>query len=149
MNLKNYTSSVPVAQTISYLEAYLSDHPGVSAIAKEIKGGRIQSIMFQIKVDDRTHTIKLPAKIDQVLDVLWRDYCKGTIRPRKVKEDFAQQAERTAWKIQQDWVQIQMTLIRLRQADFLEVFMGYLWDGGQTYYDYLKGTKFKALPLST
>jgi hypothetical protein len=62
-----------------------------------------------------------------------------------VKEDFLEQAERTAWKIQQDWVQVQMSLIKLKQADMLQVFMAYVWDGEQTFYERLKGRGFKQL----
>jgi hypothetical protein len=40
-------------------------------------------------------------------------------------------------------------MIKLKQAEFLQVFMAYIWDGQQTYYEFIKGNKFKALPEST
>lgn len=136
-------------QTISFIEAYLSSCAGVNGIAKEIKGGQVHAIFFRIETAGRSYTVRLPAKIDDVQEYLWKEYCVQTRRPRKTKEDFREQAIRTAWKIQQDWVQIQMSLIRLRQVEFLQVFLSFLWDGNQTYYDFLKGSNFKALPQTT
>lgn len=147
--LKNYTSTTPAMQTLSFIEAYLSSCPGVSGIAKEIKGGQVHALFFRIEVTGRTHTVRLPAKVDEVQEVLWKDYCCATRRPRKTKEDFREQAIRTAWKIQQDWVQVQMSLIKLKQVEFLQVFLAFIWDGNQTYYDFIKGGNFKALPHTT
>ena len=80
---------------------------------------------------------------------LWNDYVASTKRPRKTKEDFRDQSLRTAWKIQQDWVQVQMSLIKLKQADFREVFMAFLWDGKQSYFQMVEDNKFKQLPQTT
>ena len=149
MNLKNYTSSIPTHQTISYIEAYLADC-GVQGITKEYADKVPVAIFFHIDLGQGGRfTIRLPARVAEVHDFLWRDYCSGVSKPRKVKEDFAEQAARTAWKIQQDWVQVQMSLIKLKQVEFLEVFMGFLWDGKQSYYNKLKCGGFKALPETT
>ncbi len=107
------------------------------------------AVAFHIKLGEKTFTIRLPAKVNEVWEFLWRDYVNQTTRPRKTKEDFKEQAARTAWKIQQDWVMVQMSLIKLKQADWLQVFMAYVWDGEQTYYERLKGSGFKQLPETT
>lgn len=150
MNLKNYTSSVPAHQTISYIEAYLADS-GVSGVSKQYDPVSKQPIAlyFHVEVGGKNFTIRLPAKVKEVHEYLWKEYCNSVRQPRKKREDFLEQAARTAWKIQQDWVQVQMSIIRLKQADFMEVFMGFVWDGQQSYYEHLKGTALKALPQST
>jgi len=149
MNLKNYTSSVPASTTISYIEAYLAEC-GVSGISKQIENGQPTALLFHIDLGQQgRYTIKLPAKVDDVHEFLWRDYITGKTRPNKTKDDFREQACRTAWKIQQDWVQVQMSLIKLKQVDFLEVFMGFLWDGKQTYYHAVKSSGYKQLARST
>lgn len=145
MNLKNYTSSVSAAQTISYIEAYLASC-GVSAVSKQYENTIPVALFFHVDLDGKKFTIRLPAKVKDVQDYLWKEYCGSTRRPRKTIKDFAEQAARTAWKIQQDWVQVQMSLIKLKQADFLEVFMGYLWDGEQTFYQRQLNDGLLALP---
>lgn len=149
MNLKNYTSNVPVHQTLAIIEAYLADC-GVSGIAKEYNPQKQPvALFFKIDVGGRQYCIRLPARVDQVHEALWRDYCTGVSRPRKAKDDFREQAGKTAWKIQLDWVQVQMSLVKLKQCDFREVFMAFIWDGSQTYYEFLAKSNFKALPEST
>lgn len=148
MNLKNYTSSVPAGTTISYIEAYLAG-AGVSGISKQYANNQPVAIFFHIEIPPNRYTIRLPARVGAVHDYLWNEYVSKTKRPRLVKGDFYDQACRTAWKIQQDWVQVQISLIKLKQADFLEVFMGYLWDGKQSYYEAMENSKFKMLPQST
>lgn len=145
MNLKNYSSNVPAHQTISYIEAYLAACE-VSGITKQYEDKIPVAIFFHIEISDSGRfTIRLPAKVSEVQDYLWKDYVSGIRNPRKTRDDFSDQAPRTAWKIQQDWVQVQMSLIKLKQVDFLEVFMGFLWDGKQTHYNRLKGNGFRAL----
>lgn len=148
MNLKNYTSSVPAHQTISYIEAYLAS-AGVSGISKQYENGQPAAIFFHIELPPQRFTVRLPARIAEVQDYLWNEYCSCTRRPRKEKADFLEQATRTAWKIQQDWVQVQISLIKLKQAEFLEVFMGFLWDGKKSYFQRVEAGQFKQLPEST
>lgn len=147
MNLKNYTSSVPANTTISYIETYLAEC-GVEGIAKEFDKGQPVAVSFYVTVEGRKFTIRLPANVDAVQEYLWRDYVASHKQPRKnvTKDSFREQAARTAWKIQQDWVMVQMSLIKLKQADFIQVFLAYLWTGEQTFYEQLRGNKFKSLP---
>jgi len=58
-----------------------------------------------------------------------------------------EQSERTAWKIQQEWLEIELTKIKLNQAEPLQVFLSYVWDGNQTYYAALKDKSFRGLLL--
>lgn len=148
MNLKNYTSNVPASTTISYIEAYLAQC-GVTGISKQYDNGIPVAIFFHVEFPPSKYTIRLPAKVEEVHDVMWKEYVAGRKQPRLKKEDFREQAARTAWKIQQDWVQVQMSLIKLKQADFRELFMAFLWDGKQSYYQSLANGGFKQLPQST
>lgn len=157
--LKNYTSEVPVSQTIYRIEQVLIKC-GVSGIAKEYTGsdGDIAAITFQIKLDgQRPITIRLPADKSAALQALWLDYADGdkltpdgtsihwNSRKKKVKDDFAKQAERTAWKLMQDWVEVQLSLIQMKQADFVQVFLPYVWDGQQTFYQTIKDGGYRAM----
>jgi hypothetical protein len=146
MNLKNYTSGIAAQTTISYIETYLID-AGATGIMKEIKDGQVVAIIFEM-LDERgsKRLVKLPANVVQVQEYLWSEYLASHVRPRATKEEMLEQAGRTAWKIMQDWVQIQVSMIKLRQMSMLQVFLPYIWDGQKTYYEYLQGKQFKALP---
>lgn len=144
MNLKNYTSSIPASTTISYIESHLAAC-GVNGITKQYEGLVPVALFFHVELENNRYTIRLPANVAQVCEVLWNDYRASVRTPRKQKSDFMDQASRTAWKIQQDWVQVQMSLIKLKQADFRELFMGFLWDGKRSYFQALKDGGFRAL----
>lgn len=146
MNLKNYTSSVPALTTISYIEAYLAD-AGVTGITKEFGPDKQPcAVFFHVHEGGKPFTVRLPARVSDVLEYLWKDYATTHSRPKKTKADFVEQASRTAWKIQLDWIQVQISLVKLKQADVLQVFMAYIWDGEQTVYERIKGNGFKQLP---
>ena len=158
MFLKNYTSNVPVSQTIDRIEQVLI-RCGVSGITKEYIGvnGEIWAVQFQIEAPSGKITIRLPADKGKALDALWLDYVAGeklnekgdalhwNNRKKKKRADFADQAARTAWKIVQDWIEVQMSMIQMKQADTLQVFLPYVFDGKRTYYQALQESNFRGL----
>lgn len=160
MFLKNYTSEVPVSRTIARIEELLIKCR-VSGITKEYgPTGEMSALRFQIKIaEDRQLDVRLPADVDGAQEALWRDYVgKDRLNPegtellwggrgnkRKKRSGFREQAERTAWRLMQDWVEVQLSMIQLRQADTAEVFMAYVWDGRQTFYNAIKEEGYRAL----
>lgn len=158
MFLKNYTSDVPVSQTIFRIEQVLIKC-GVRGIEKEYReGGEVAAITFKIEVEEgRPMLIRLPVNVDQAHMALWLDYADGekltsngkelmwSPRKKKKYEEFRDQAERTAWKIVQDWVEVQMSMIQMKQADYREVFLPYFWDGKRSFFSMVKDGGFKAL----
>jgi hypothetical protein len=146
MNLKNYTSEVPAQRTISNIEEYLMA-AGATGIMKRVENGQVIALVFEMADEDQVkRMIKLPANVGQVHDYIWKEYITSRRQPRKTKEDFLDQAARCAWRIVQDWVQVQVSMIKLKQMTVLQVFMPMIFDGQKTYYEYLQGNKFKALP---
>ena len=141
--LKNYTSGVPTSKTISRIEEVIAG-AGATGVLKDYEGGRLTALCFRIELPSgKMITIRLPANSEAVYNVLM----KQVKRPRKSTEaKIREQANRTAWKLMQDWTEIQISLIQMGQADFLQVFLPYIWNGKQTYYQALKDTQFKALP---
>lgn len=124
--IKNYTSKVPAVRSISHIEEKLVAH-GAQSIVKQYKEGKVAAVSFFLDIDGRLIPFRLPVKTDAVLKIL-----KEEIRHPKIED----QAERTAWKIISDWVDIQMALIDLKQAEMAEIFMPYMWSEklGQSYY---------------
>ena len=158
MFLKNYTSEVPVSQTIYRIEQVLI-RCGASGIMKEYlnTNGDIGAITFTIETPSGPATIRLPANKEKALDALWLDYVgddkltedgkriQWNNKKRKCRADFADQAARTAWKIVQDWVEVQMSMIQLKQAETMQVFLPYIYDGKQTFFEALKAQGYKGL----
>ena len=149
MFLKNYTSGVPVSQTIYQIEQVLI-RCGVKGITKEYAGvnGEIIAITFHLELANSTLNVRLPANQEQAQDAFWSDYCerhKTEWKRKKKRSDFKEQAARTAWKLARDWIEVEMSRIQLRQADVVEVFMPYIWDGKQTFFQSLKTSGFKGL----
>lgn len=151
MFLKNYTSNVPVHQTIHRIEQVLLAC-GVSGIAKEYgENQKIVALTFKVAFDKEAAPIvvRLPVKEKAAQDALWRDYAGVDIsadgrsviygcQKKKRPADFIEQGERTAWKLMQDWVEVQMSMIQLNQATLDEIFLPYLWNGKQTVYERIK-----------
>lgn len=137
MNIKNYTSEVPAEKSIQRIKNLLIDAHARDII--ERYDNRVcVGIAFVIPMENRFLTFELPAKIDRVK--------KHLIKVKRMRESTAQmQAGRTAWKTLAEWVEIQITMIILDQADPLELFFPYLYDGTQTYYNRLKQNDFKQL----
>ena len=146
MNIKNYTSSVSAETTIARMEAKLAA-AGVDGIMKMYNEKRqVSAIAFRITLD-RTYSVKLPANAEACFQALWKEYCRRTVRPREAtKATIREQAHRTAWKLLEDWVLVQLSMVEMNQADFREVFLAYLWDGKETYFERLRSEEFKALP---
>lgn len=143
VNLKNYTSTVPAITSMGRIEQALVK-AGATDISKKYKEGICIAITFRLMLKDQPLFFLLPAKVEACFDVLYKEVKKP--RP-ETKANIRAQAERTVWKIWSDWVEIQLSLIMLEQADTLEIFLPYVYNPAteKTFYNQLKDGGFKAL----
>lgn len=145
MNLKNYTSDIPASRTVANIESYLAQC-GITGIMKQYRHGRVVALVFQAPDDNGSRTIKLPSDVEGTHEFLWEQYQGEAKRPRRSKADFAEQAERTAWKVMDDWVRVQMTLIAVQKKSVTEVFLPYIMvSETQTFFEKIKTTNYRAL----
>ena len=157
MFLKNYTSEVAASTTIQRIVTLLI-RVGISTVSMDYApDGSINGVTFSVRIETRTVPIRVPVDVDAAWNALWMDYVgkdrlsnDGTAiwnnsAKRKTKKMFRDQAQRTAWKLMQDWIEVQISLIQMKQADLLQVFLPYVWNGDQTFYHRLKASQFKAL----
>ena len=144
MNLKNYTSTVPAVTSMGRIEKALVS-AGATNISKTYEDQVCTAITFRMIIKDHVPMFfQLPAKVEPCFKVLYAE----VKRPRPdTKRLIREQAERTAWKIIADWVEIQLSMIMLEQAEPLQVFLPYAFDpeSNMTFYDRLKEKGFKAL----
>lgn len=143
INLKNYTSTVPAVTSMGRIEQCLVK-AGATDISKKYEDGICRAVTFRMMVNGGPLFFQLPAKVDPCFDVLWKEVKRQ--RPES-RQKTKEQAERTAWKIVSDWVEIQMSMIMLEQAEALEVFLPYAYNPATdtTFYNSLKQGGFKAL----
>lgn len=142
MNLKNYTSETSADRSVSKIERRLVEI-GAKSVNKDYRNGILSGIRFLIDINDQTVVFELPAKIDRVFEVLWKEIKQPQANTQK---QIAEQAERTAWKIISDWVDIQTSMILLEQADTLQVFLPYAIVGnGKTLYNMIQDNGYKLL----
>ncbi len=145
MNIKNYTSSVPADRSILSIEKILIEM-GATSISKDYQGGKVSAISFAIKnpSNDGIIPFKLPARKDPIQKLFLRNLKRPT---RSQIESTEQQAERTAWKNVKEWVELQATMIKLEQVEFMEVFMPYIFnlEKQKTFFELSKESKFKML----
>jgi hypothetical protein len=141
--MKNYTSNVPVERTVARIEAVLAK-AGARSVQKDYKDGELVALSFVVQLPDhKPVNVRLPVNAEAVFQAMRRNMK----RPRAGSlQKLVEQSLRTSWKLMQDWVEVQLSLIEMQQADFLQVFLPYVYDGEQTFYQRLKAGNFKALP---
>lgn len=144
--MKNYTSEVPVDRTITKIEQLLA-RVGARNIIKAYKDGELEALSFTLfhPPSRKTLMIRMPANIEAVKKVFLAPLKKKPTR--ETLERIGRQAPRTAWRLQQDWLEVQFSLIELEQVEPLQVFLPYvLYDGRKTVYAAFQEVGFKMLP---
>jgi len=148
MNLKNYTSSVPMDRSIMMIEKLLMDAGAVN-INKTINPNtkEVSGIVFQIISEQKPIVFKLPSKVDQCYKMMLKNLSPKSSFRESVKQNCMEQSKRTAWKLLYDWVSIQVSMIQIQQVELLEVFLPYAYDfkNEQTYFEMMKANNFKQL----
>lgn len=127
-NIKNYSTEVPAERSIAEIEKLLSSF-GAEAIIKEYTSdGRIYKLSFKIN----NKVFKLPANIKGVKEILYSGRRGYYGRDSMKKRD--DRAYRVTWRIIKDWIHAQLSLILSGQAEPMQVFFPYMYDGEKTLY---------------
>lgn len=147
--MKNYTSEVPVTTTIARIEMILA-RAGIRNIMKDYVGQDVAALYFTLPSPIKPTAsipIRLPVEVASVVTILRKGYSDRRKWTKEQETRLREQSRRTAWKLMQDWVEVQLSLIELGQVEAVQVFLPYVWDGKLTYYARIKGQGFKALPV--
>lgn len=138
MAILNYTTTVDSFKTVSEIEQILVKHHAKS-ILKQYDGENIAGLSFLIDTGIQEIPVKLPVRTEECLKVLQKEKQKS---PKSGIKATREQAEKVAWRILKDWVEVQMALIDIGMVQFEEVFMPYIEvDNGQTIYQRLEDVK--------
>lgn len=139
MALLNYTTTVEAYKTVSEIEQMLVKH-GAKSIMKQFDDGMITSLSFLINTGVNDIPIKLPIRVDDVLQVLIE---QKKMHPKAGIKATKDQANRVAWRILKDWIEVQMALLDIGMVQFEEIFLPYIETaGGKTIYEKLEEKHF-------
>lgn len=148
MNLKNYTSTIPIEKTISNIEGLLVEAGAIGISKFYDNNKKLEGIIFQLYFENKgTLTFKLPSNVNAVIRMMEKEIK----RPRRdTHKRIWEQAERTAWKLLYDWVYVQVSMILLEQAEALQLFLPYAYNQrtNQTFFEIAKESNFKQLTES-
>ena len=126
--IKDYTTSISAVASIMDIEKMLSAF-NADMILKNYNGGKVEAIMFKY----HTMGYKLPANVEKAYTILKEEnLLKGTPEQKKA------QAERVAWRNIRDWLDAQIAMIRIGQAEIEQVMLPYAYDGTHSLYEKIK-----------
>ena len=129
--IRNYTTDIPVAKTVYEIEQLLVE-AGAEAIAKQYRGdGRIDALVFKYQ----GMSYRMPSMPEKCAEIIkkYRPYSNKTPLWNE------QQAERVTWRVIKDWLDSQLSLIRIGQAEVEQVMLPYAWNGKESLYERIKG----------
>lgn len=140
--IRNYTTNIPASTTIGEIQVMLAKS-GATGIAMDYDGqGNIKALFFRIVVGNKEMPFKLPAKPEAVYEVL-HAHKQGE---ETYREQRMQNSIDVAWRIVKDWLETQLTLVDLQQAEMAEIFFPYLVVGNnKTLYESSKEMQFENL----
>lgn len=148
MNLKNYTSTTPAEKSIAAIKKTLV-RMGAKNINEEYKDQVLIKVKFLIDVNGNTIAFDLPANVEACYQAFLKTLNRnknGDFHGSVDLNKWMQQAERTAWKLIADWVEVQASMIYLEQAEVVQVFMPYaITKNGSTIYEVFKSGGMKML----
>lgn len=139
-----YTTQIEPASTIAEIQDILVKHGAKSVLCNYSDEGKIESLSFSIKTEQKEIGIKLPCSPEPVQEVLKKQYQEGKI-PRRFAED-THQALRVAWRIVLYWVNAQMAILETRMVKMEQIFLPYaIMRNGKTLFENMKKKAFALL----
>lgn len=139
MALLNYSTTVDAYKTVAEIEQMLVRH-GAKSIMKSYEGEDVTSLSFLIDTGNGNIPVKLPVRLDDVLQVLTE---QKKAHPKANIKATREQANRVAWRILKDWIEVQMALLDMQMVKFEEIFLSYIETAdGKTVYEKLEEKHF-------
>ena len=107
---------------------------------KSYEGEDVTSLSFLIDTGNGNIPVKLPVRLDDVFQVLTE---QKKAHPKANIKATREQANRVAWRILKDWIEVQMALLDMQMVKFEEIFLSYIETAdGKTVYEKLEEKHF-------
>lgn len=147
--MKEFLTNVPAEESIREIEELLIGF-NVKNITKEYEQNSLRAITFTLTVEDRDVPFRLPINIESIKDRL-----KMEVRKVKPSNEYwirlHNEAERIGWALMVDFIDLQISLVKLGQTQLMETLLPFVWDwqSQETLYTKMKTDGFKMLPQIT
>jgi len=129
-SIKNYTTTISPIKTIGEIEQLLVKYQ-VRQVDKFFDdNGHVQGVYFAIPWNEQLVHYKLPVNVEQVQQVLKNDGLSKN-------QTSLEQSRRVAWRLLKDWIDAQLSLVKVQIVTMHEVFLPYAVDPttDETLYD--------------
>lgn len=144
--LLNETTEVSPERTAGEISSLLVEC-GARQITVDYDMGEAVGMRFSLLVNGQVFHFKMPVRTAGVARIFEERRKKSMgSRAWEFKEKDAAQAERVAWRQLLRWTAAQLAMVESGAAEAREVFLPYLFDGKQTFFEHIEATKFQALP---
>lgn len=131
MPIKNYTSKMPVHQSMGIIQESLVSHGATGFMFEYDKEGRISVLRFKMKVGESDVSFSLPVE--------WRKFQIAMQSQSVKRSDEDDYCYRVAWANLRDLVLAQMAFLETEMVEIPQMFLGYaMGKGGKTLYDHMK-----------
>jgi hypothetical protein len=124
----NYTTTIPVTQTVGECQALLAAS-GAASVAVHYEDGLPSGLSFTLKTPHGTRAFTLPVNVDGVQRMLAEANRKGQLRSdghKNARLEGREHASRVAWRVVKDWLEANLALIAAQMATIDEVMLPYL-----------------------
>lgn len=146
--IKNRTSIVSPRVTAERIEQLLAES-GALSVSRMYNNGEIVGFEFLIATSHGNINFRMPVDTERAYSVMLTDAENKLKTGWKLtdvgKKSLKDQSARTAWKIAQEWIEIQLSMVRMQQAELVQVFMPYAVKNGVTLFDAMKRGGFTNL----
>lgn len=122
MAILNYTTKIEAAKSIDEIQKILARHRARSITTDFDDNGNVSGIRFSIQMEGLPLDVRLPVNVTGVFESL-----KG-VKGISSKSKTLIQARRVAWRILKDWLEAQLALAQIGQAEMAQVLMPYAID---------------------
>jgi hypothetical protein len=140
MPILNYTTQIDAPKSIAEITGILSRFGARSITTEYDHDGFVSGITFSILIENLPMSVRLPANVQGVYQTLQR--LKDVPRAKRTED----QARRVAWRILKDWLEAQLALFQVGQAEAGQVLMPYAIDSqGRTAYEMFRESHMKQL----
>lgn len=133
----NYTTKVPVAQTIAAVQSMLAEH-GADAVAVMYENREPCGLSFKLTTPHGPRAFSLPVDTRAVQRLLVQQSEDGKFRSdgyRNTKMTTPEHAARVAWRVLKDWLEAQLAMIEAQLVAFDQVMLPFMHVGELTVYE--------------